>query len=396
MIVSAVICEFNPFHNGHLYLINKMREQGSTHVVAIMSGNYTQRGDPAIIDKQMRARIAMECGVDLVVELPVPFAVASAERFASAGVGIINGMGCIDNLYFGAECTKQDILTKICTVLNKDEIVSLVKNEMKRGVTYAVAVSNVVKSFLGQSAADELRKPNNILAVEYIKALMRLNSNIKPVPIKRISVDHDGTFTNENMASASYIRSSILSEEDISKFVPSECMRIITEEIRQSRCPVTAKAFERELFIRLRGMTCEQLKNIAEVGEGIENKILSSANNTCSYNDLINNVKSKRYTHARLRRILLYVLLGIDKQIQSKMPEYIKVIGFNRRGAQVLKRIKSDGTFPIITKVSEQKRINNQSQLTLLTKEKEVDNIYNALMPKINPSVWDSAFVIDD
>lgn len=396
MIVSAVICEFNPFHNGHLYLINKMREQGSTHVVAVMSGNYTQRGDPAIISKQMRARTAIECGADLVAELPVPFAVSSAEKFASAGVSIIDGMGCVDNLYFGAECAEQDMLTKICAVLNKDETVSLVKDEMKRGVTYAVAVGDVVQSFLGRNAADELRKPNNILAVEYIKALSRMNSKVKPVPIQRISVDHDSTSANENMASASYIRNCILSGEDISKFVPGECMRIITEEIRQSRCPVTAKAFERELFIRLRGMTSEQLKNIAEVGEGIENKILSSANNFCSYNDLLNNVKSKRYTHARIRRILLYALLGIDKKLQSRMPEYIKVIGFNKRGAQVLKRIKSEGKLPIITKISEQKRITKQSQLTLLAKEKEADNIYNALMPTINPSVWVSAFVIDD
>lgn len=396
MNISAVICEFNPFHNGHLYLINKMREQGSTHVVAVMSGNYTQRGEPAIISKQVRAMIAIECGADLVVELPVPFAVASAEKFALAGVNIIDGMGCVDNLYFGAECSKQDMLNIICTVLNKSETVSLIKSEMKKGVTYAAAVSNVVQGALGRNAADELRKPNNILAIEYIKALSRINSKVKPVPIQRISVDHDSTSAIENMASASYIRSGILSGIDISKFVPNECMRIIAEEINQGRCPVTVKVLERELFIRLRGMTSEQLKNIAEVGEGIENKILSSANNFCSYNDLVNNVKSKRYTHARLRRIMLYVLLGIDKEIQSTMPEYIKVIGFNKRGAQVLKRIKSEGKLPIITKISEQKRVTKRSQLTLLAKEKAVDNIYNALMPVIHPSVWDSAFMIDD
>lgn len=399
MIISAVICEFNPFHNGHLYLINKMREQGSTHVVAVMSGNYTQRGEPAIISKQMRARIAIECGADIVVEIPVPFAVASAEKFASAGVNIINGMGCVDNLYFGAECAEcaeHDVLNGICAVLNKSETVSLIKGEMKKGMTYAAAVGNVVQSLLGQSAADELRKPNNILAIEYIKALSRINSKVKPVPIQRINVEHDSTSASKNMASASYIRNGILSGIDISEFVPKECMRIIAEEIKQGRCPVTASSFERELFIRLRGMTPASLRNIAEVGEGIENKILSSANNSCSYNDLVNNVKSKRYTHARLRRILLYVLLGIDKELQNTMPKYIKVIGFNRRGTQVLSRIKSEGKFPIITKISEQRRITEQSQLKLLAKEKEVDNIYNALMPMINPSVWDSAFVIDN
>lgn len=319
----AVICEFNPFHNGHKYLVNTSRLRTGEGVIAVMSGSFTQRGEVALTDKFTRAKAALKNGVALVVELPAVHAVANAQRFAQGGVEIAKSFSCVNYLAFGCETDDLDLLNTAAFSIYNDKVNSLIAEYMKRGDYYPRAVENAVRGIYGDEVAQVLASPNNILAVEYIRALK--GSGIRPLPIKRKGVAHDSSICAGNIASASHIRDLLRNGESVEEFLPSVPTEITYPE-----------NLDRAILYKLRTMSAEEIKKLPDVGEGLQNRIIEASRTSGSVEELIASVKTKRYTHARLRRIITCAYLGITENLQSQKAGYVRPLGFTQAGAEML------------------------------------------------------------
>lgn len=333
MKVAAIICEFNPFHNGHKYLIEKVKYEHADCVVAIMSGNFVQRGDIAITDKYKRAEMALLGGCDLVVELPTIYALSSAENFAQGGVQIANALGA-DLLCFGAEDDNLELLTKIADISQSKEFSQYLKHYIADGQTYAKAYEIAVSALCGEEYAHIISKPNNTLAIEYIRALK--NTNISPVAIKRKGTNHDSDIVTDNIASATHIRNLIKSNEQYTDF---------TENTIEN--PADTSKLETTILYKLRTMNKEEISNLPDVTEGLENRIFECARNSNSLEELYNNLKTKRYTLARLRRIIMCALLNITKDDVKSNAPYLRILAMNSKGTEIIRKSK----LPIIGKV---------------------------------------------
>ena len=320
----AVICEFNPFHNGHRYLLGKAKELTGEPVLAVMSGSFTQRGEVALCSKFERAEAALKSGADLVAELPAVYAVSCAERFARGGVNISKMFGCVNYLAFGCEDDDIDLLKTAAFAGENPEVNAIIAEQMNSGSYYPKAYEYAVRQVCGGEVADLLTKPNNILAVEYIRALR--GTDIKPLPIKRAGAEHDSDGADGIYASASYIRKLLRSGEGadgLLAYVPSEI--------------TYPEKLDRALLYKLRNMNAEQLRALPEVGEGLENRILSAARKFGTAEEVIGEVKTKRYTRSRICRILTCALLGITEELQTKTADYARVLGFTDEGGKMLK-----------------------------------------------------------
>ncbi len=355
-MVSGVIAEFNIFHNGHKHLIDEARREADA-VVAVMSGSFVQRGDAAVTDKWSRAKAALMCGVDLVIELPVCYALNAAPRFAEGGVNTLAALGAADTLVFGSECGDTETLKRAAYLLeNEDaETADKIKAYMSEGVNYPSAVS---KAYGGKIPDGLLDKPNNILALEYIRAVTRSGCGINVKTIKRVGAEHDGTDVNGSYASASVIREKLVCGEDISKLIPYP-----TDIIGEA--PYLLSRLDSAFAAKLRSMSARELQDISEVSEGIENRILTAAMEESTFDAIAEKVKSKRYTMSRIRRILIASLIGFTKDIYSPIPEYIRVLGMNKTGAALLKKAKKNCPVPIITKTADFKGDSKMLRLDL-------------------------------
>ncbi|MBQ1454087.1 MAG: nucleotidyltransferase family protein [Ruminococcus sp.] len=330
----AIICEFNPFHNGHKYILETAKRLTNEPVIAIMSGSFTQRGEAAICSKFERARIALRNGADLVVELPAVYAVACAERFARGGVDIARSFGDVNFLAFGCESDDIDALMTAADAFDNSEVNALIAEQMKEGAYYPQAAERAVRSVCGDKAADAISSPNNILAVEYIRALK--NSRITPLPIKRIGAAHDSDEESEGYASASKIREMLRGGEDASRYLP-----------KLPHSMTYPENLERALLFKLRSMNVEDFRALSEVGEGLEHRIMNAVSKYNSIEEILREVKTKRYTHARLRRILCCAALGITEDLQSRRASYARVLGFTGEGEKLLKSC----SFEVVTSV---------------------------------------------
>ena len=320
----AVICEFNPFHNGHRFLLGKAKELTGEPVLAVMSGSFTQRGEVALCSKFERAEAALKSGADLVAELPAVYAVSCAERFARGGVNISKMFGCVNYLAFGCEDDDIDLLKTAAFAGENPEVNAIIAEQMNSGSYYPKAYEYAVRQVCGGEVADVLTKPNNILAVEYIRALR--GTDIKPLPIKRAGAEHDSDGADGIYASASYIRKLLRSGKSAEKLLPYAPSEITYPE-----------KLDRALLYKLRNMNAEQLRALPEVGEGLENRILSAARKFGTAEEVIGEVKTKRYTRSRICRILTCALLGITEELQTKTADYARVLGFTDEGEKMLK-----------------------------------------------------------
>lgn len=355
MNITGVIAEYNIFHNGHKYQIDEIKKQ-SDAVVAIMSGSFVQRGDVALTDKWSRAKMALLGGVDLVLELPTCYALNAAQNFATGAVNSLDALGVIDNLCFGSESGDIENLYSIATLLeNESDITSQkIKQYVNEGMSYASALT---KAYSADICEEILKKPNNILALEYIRALLRTNSNIKPITIKRSGAMHDDVRVHGKIASASKIRDMFKSNEKINDFVPYSIDDINCD------MPYNISELDNAIISTLRRINTYDLKNISEVSEGIENRILSYVKTSYSFDMLAQNIKSKRYTLSKIRRIIIASLIGFTRDIYSPKPDYIRVLGMNTTGMKILKLAKEVCTVPIITKVADFKATSEQFEL---------------------------------
>ncbi len=363
--VLGIIAEYNPFHNGHLHhLIQSKKITNSDYTIAVMSGNFTQRGEVSIIDKWTKAQMAIKNGVDLVIELPTLYAISSAENFASGAIKILNSLGIVDFISFGSECNDFSVLDDIANVLafEPSEYKTLLSHELARGESYPKARENAVMMYLNniRRFANVLSSPNNILGIEYLKSLKRQKSKIQPITIKREgSKYNDDTIPRgSRYASATAIRNLCQSADDITpiqRFVPESTFDILEENIKKGNIVKSLSAFDKEIIYTLRRMSTSEIANLPDVSEGLEFALKNAANQCNSVVELLSIINTKRYTKTRLQRILLYALLGItkkDMQVSMATTPYVRVLGFNDKGQELLSQIsKKNKKLEIITSV---------------------------------------------
>lgn len=321
----GLICEFNPFHNGHKYIIDKARSITNTDVICIMSGSFVQRAEPAIMNKFIRTKIALDCGASAVIQLPTKFSTANAELFARGAIEVLKNVRSITHLAFGVETDDTKALYKIAETKNSPLTNELVKQELNSGISYPNAITNAICKQLDnkEKYCEILNKPNNVLAIEYICALK--NTNIIPTPIRRMGNDYNDLTLNGKYLSASAIRHAVFSNETekIREFVP-------TKTIESFSTLPDLKLFDSLCLYALRKLSIEQLRNLPDVESGMEYTIKNAINNP-SLSQAIEQIKSKRYTYARIKRICLQALLGINNDIMSDINSvYTRVLGIKK------------------------------------------------------------------
>ena len=382
----GIIAEYNPFHNGHLYQIQKAKElTGADTVITVMSGNFTQRGDTSLINKFEKAKIALQNEVDMVIELPTIYSISSAENFALGGVKILNEIGNIDYLVFGIEEENLEKLQAIADVLvnEDDEFKRNIKEELDKGNSYPKAREIVLKKVLSSENVENImQKPNNILAIEYLKALKTTNSKIKPFAIKRKNTMHNDENINENYASGTYIRKLFIENNfnEIKKVVPKYTYERLLELKNQGTYVSSINDFSDIVIYKIRTMTKEEISQIADVNEGLENSIKLASTTCKTIDEIIDKVSTKRYTKTRISRILTYILLDITKSEmeQSKNAnQYIRVLGINKKCEGILKTINNNKLITSLKKFEENNRENE-----LLNIDKKATEIYTIKYPK--------------
>ncbi len=386
--VLGIIAEYNPFHNGHLYHLKNSKElTGCDYTIAIMSGNFTQRGSTSLIDKWEKTKMALSNDIDLIIELPVLYSISSAENFAEGAIKILNSLGIVDYLSFGSETSDITILNKISDVIYNEpkEYKAMLLHELKKGVSFPKARENALLMYLNdiRTFSSVLSSPNNILGIEYLKALKKYNSNIKPISISRYNSEYNSNSFSNNIASATAIRNLVKNKsfDIIKNLVPSKTYSILMENISTGHIVTDINIFEKEIIYILRKMTVEEIANLPDVSEGLEFSIKKAANSCNSIVEFLNIIKTKRYTQTRIQRILLYALLGItkaDMEISKNTLPYIRVLGFNENGKNLISEIaKNNPKLNIITSVKKFIDVNKNKNLNLmLNKDIFATNVY--------------------
>lgn len=386
--VLGIIAEYNPFHNGHLYHLNESKKQANAdYSVALITGNFVQRGDVSIINKWAKAEMALQSGVDLVIELPTLYSISSAENFAYGSIKILNSLGVVNAVSFGTEQADVNTLDSIANVLLEEpkEYLSVLNHELSKGISFPKARENALLLYLNdiRRYANVLSCPNNILGIEYLKALKKLKSTLIPIAIPRNKVGYNSLQTVNNFASATAIRQMLVTRntKNLHRFVPESSYEILKNCISNGQYVSGLAQFEKEIMYILRKMTVSEIAEIPDVTEGLENLIKEAANSCNSVQEFINIVKSKRYTQTRIQRILVYALLNITKKDMmnlDKVTPYIRVLGFNSKGRDILSAINSSKSkVNIVTSVK--KFIdtnNNKNLLSILEKDIFATNVY--------------------
>ena len=356
MKVAGIIAEFNPFHNGHALLVKKAREAGYTHVIAVMSGNFVQRGEPAIFHHSVRTKAALENGVDLVLQLPCVYAMSGAQSFAGAGVEILDAFGIVDALVFGSECGDAVLLSETADAVYSDKIKALLSSELEKGISFACARENALR-LINPDYADIIKSPNNILGVEYIAALKRLGSKMKPVTFKRVGAAHDSDETDGEIAGASLIREKIRNDNEWKNLVP-ETTKTVYEDAEKA----DIHKLENTVLYKIRTVSSAELSEVPDISEGIENRIISAAKQARSLEELYFLAKTKRYSHARIRRIIWNCLLGVTSDDLELTVPYIRITGFNKNGAELIKASKETAKLPVISKPADLQNLDEAAQ----------------------------------
>lgn len=384
--ILGIVSEYNPFHNGHLMHLQKSKELTHTDfTIAVMSGNFVQRGDTSIVDKWTKAEMALKSGVDLVIELPTLYAISSAENFADGAIKILNSLGIVDYVSFGSEIGEITPLDDVASVLYKEpkEFSSLITRQLRSGLSYPKARELAIQMYFGSSQkyTDVLENPNNILGIEYLKSLKRLKSPITPITLKRKYSDYNSNDIKSGIASATAIRTMLQKGKNIHYVVPYETYELLEEKKKYGQIIPSLSIFSKEIIYTLRKMTLSEIATLPDVSEGLENKIKAAANTSNNLEELILKIKSKRYTQSRIQRILLYALLNIsekDVTMSKKQMPYIRVLGFNKNGKKIISAIANQNPkLQIIVSVKKFMENNTDKHLhTMISKDIFASNVY--------------------
>ncbi len=380
MQIAGVICEYNPFHTGHAWQLAELRRRGAEAVVCCMSGNFTQRGDCAIVRKHVRAEAALRGGADLVLELPLPWAIASAEGFAAGGVETLARTGVVDTLAFGSECADADQITRVADALGTDGFQTALRAELVKGDSFAAARQRAAALLCGADAAI-LSDPNDILGVEYVKALKKLGAAVEPLALPRVGAAHDGGAGA--YASASFIRSHM--ESDGTNYLTPEMAALYEAERAAGRAPVTMSAAERAILARLRGMTEADFAPYDEGGEGLYHRVYDASRSATGMEALLDAAKTKRYAHARLRRLLLTIWLGVTPADRPEHVPYIRVLAMNDRGKRLLHEMRKKAELPVLVKPADVRELFTDAQ-RLMQIEARATDLYALAYPDLAQS----------
>lgn len=413
MRTTAIIAEYNPFHNGHSYQIKYAKElTNADFILVIMSGNFVQRGEPAFIHKYARTKIALENGADAVIELPVCYATSSAELFASGAVSILDQSGCIDSLCFGSETGTTKLFSFLAFCLKEESILyqTVLKHSLKQGNNFPAARAKAINALIRQQKGQEeilfsseelsnfLSSPNNILGLEYYKALFSYKSTINPVVIQRMGAGYHSLKTDSKFCSATAVRTAYeaiayqkdfsfyaLSEfiQKFSAFLPVNVQNLLADSFLSS-APITLDDFS--TLLQYSRLTKEEakLKEISDLGIELSNRIKNSSPAACSFTQYANWLKTKQYTLTRIRRGLLHLILNITAQeIQTYKQErtgYIRLLGFKKCASPLLKNLQKNSSIPIITKIANANSILSENQRKLFAKDIFAAHIYGQVI----------------
>ena len=410
MTIAAIIAEYNPFHNGHDYMIQKVKEEtGADYVIAVMSGDFTQRGIPGIADKHTRAKMAVSCGADAVFELPVRYATASAELFATGAVSLFNALSCVDYLCFGSEYGKLSDFTKASDLLlnEPEDFQHAIQKNLREGLSYPKAFALAVKeSGVASDIEPELlEKPNNLLGLEYLKAIKKLASSIKPHTITRTGTgyhDEHTAFSNDSgtlIASASAIRAALSKEVGsiaaAQPLLPSESYRIFAESYGIF-APVTLNDFSLLLSTRIASETKNSLASFLDVPKELADRIYSFRDEFLTFTKLIEAIKHKQFTYARINRVLIHILLGLKEKktfenTASPFVPYARLLAMKKSAFPLMKEIKEHSGIPVITKPAEARKVLDEAALAMFLEDVAAADLYN----RVVASKFGTPFVTD-
>lgn len=381
MRTAGIIAEFNPFHNGHAYLMQKLRNMGVTHIAVAMSGHVTQRGEFALFDKWTRAKAALSCGADLVLELPPGAVLSSAEGFARGGVGLFHAMGVIDLLGFGSESGELSALKRLAGCMSAPAFQEPFLSLIRQGLPYHTALQEAAAAVTDGKTAAVLQGPNNILAVEYLRALEHIGSSMEPATVKRFGAAHDGAPEAPGFASASFLRTCYQQGQRPDPFLPFAAASCFRQAAAAGAGPVFRDRLERPLLALLRSKGREAFAALPGCTEGLENRLWRAVQDACTYDGLLALASTKRYPQSRLRRLLLAAALGLKT---ARPPRYIRVLGHNERGREILKAARGS-LLPLVQRTSQAVRADRQAFET----DCRITALFSLGMPRPRPVCWE-------
>lgn len=408
MKITGLITEYNPLHNGHKYHIEEAKRlTGADYIIVVMSGNFVQRGAPAFLDKYKRTEMALLAGADIVFELPVCYATASAEHFAFGAVSLLHQLGIVDSICFGSECGNITSLTNIAQFLLEEpkEYQQELTKHLKQGMTYPVARMKAMEALLSSHNAELLSHPNNILGIEYIKALLKLNSHIKPVTIKRITssyhsqtlgatdlnmTDSDINYTPKSeqpISSATAIRKALIEQEDITLLehhLPKEAYQIMKESLHHT-FPILEDDFSSLLYYKLQAENETTLTTYQDIPSDLASRIHGLSKGVYTLSELAQTIKTKQWTLTRINRSLLHILLDIKEDrfkqyLQNGGTQYARILGFKKHSSHLIRQITDLEQLPVITKLSHGKHLLTPLALQMLTEDINAAHLYNQII----------------
>jgi len=396
MQTMGLIVEYNPFHNGHQWHVEAAKKQsGCQDVIAIMSGHFVQRGEPALFDKWKRAEMAIRSGVDLVIELPTVFAVRSAEFFAAGGVRLLKNLGIVSHICFGAEHADLKLLTKIATATKNPYIINDMHLGLQAGRNYAAALGKALEQHF-QISPEIITSPNNILAVEYLRAIEKFAPHLIPIAVSRQKSQYKDIEITTPYASATAIRHALLKDmtitQDMRSALPEGTLNIMHALLSEKRGPVILENFSTMILAQLRTASLASIEQLPGISEGLHYKLKDCALSAGNVTEMLLRLKSKRYPYTRLQRILIHSLLRTTQaQLEAadrQGPLYARVLAFNERGRLLLKRITKKNTIPLITKTTHflNSKQRDQSTLTPLQAMLSIDTVASDLYTLGMPS----------
>lgn len=399
MKIVGLIVEYNPFHNGHLYHIEEsLRITGADKAIVVMSGDFVQRGAPAIMPKHLRTQMALDSGASVVIELPIRYATGSAEYFANGAVTLLHKLGCVDYLCFGSECGDIDTLSSIADILisEPEDYRTALQNHLKTGLSYPLARQKAMEEYLlasdikALSAADTkintaydlsnvLSEPNNILGVEYLKSLKQQNSKMQPFTITRKTSHYHDTELKGTCSSASAIRSQISNLSEIKEQMPESCYQLM-DTTYQKRFPIISNDFSLLLHTQLLRETKESLMKYEDMTTELANRIVNYRNQFISIEQFTQLLNSRNITHARLSRVLFHILLNIQKEYTSpELVHYIHILGFRKLDASLLTQIKQHSELPILTKLGNTDALDTIGK-RMIQEDIDASNLYETIV----------------
>ena len=391
MKVNGIIAENNPFHNGHKYQLEESaRLTGADYTVVVISGNFVQRGVPALLNKHVRTEMALSCGADLVLELPAVYACSSAEYFAAGAVSLLNRLNTVTNLCFGSECGDISLLQQIAEILSNEpeEFSSILQDYMRMGYSYPNARSAALIQYAPNLAnsSEIFRSPNNILGIEYIKALLRQKSNMIPMTVKRLGADYHDPFPGTGYCSALAIRQSLSEKSDtfyIQAYIPEEVNRLLSRLLETGRI-VNSNDFSSALYYKLLSEKEYGFDKYLDVSSALSDRIVNHLNAFVSFDSFCDLLKTKEMTYTRISRCLLHILLNITKEDMAYCTElgytpYARVLGFRKTAAPLLSAIKENSEIPLITKLADAEKVLDEDSYLMLKQDIQISQLYHGV-----------------